>query len=337
MKKSKANKLLSLLLAVIITVGTVPMTAISVSAATTGTIDSGLEYSIENDEVTITDYTGNATDVVIPAEIDGYPVTTIGAEAFKSCSHITSITIPPSIDKIEADAFNGCSNLTAVYIEDIVSWMQIDFGWYTHEYVPGGWPDPPPRIVEEYSYANPLEYAHNLYVNGVLLTDLVIPEGTTQIKPYAFRGCYSLKNVYVPSSMESFGRSAFQGRGVLNVYVDSITDWLDITFEYSYTPVVTDWNGDGNECNSNPISGGSLYVDGSLVTDLYIPEGISAINPCAFIGYSKLNSVMLPESIKSIGKEAFRNAVSARRSSSSTSPSGMSVRTAPRSLRASGR
>lgn len=48
----------------------------------------------ENITITITDYTGSDTDLVIPGTIDGYKVTEIGDEAFRECASLKSVVIP---------------------------------------------------------------------------------------------------------------------------------------------------------------------------------------------------------------------------------------------------
>ena len=53
-----------------------------------------LTYQVNNGEVIITDSSSTATTVDIPAEIDGYPVTSIGDCAFSYCKELTSVVIP---------------------------------------------------------------------------------------------------------------------------------------------------------------------------------------------------------------------------------------------------
>ena len=69
-----------------------PGTAIAASAAAY----EDFEYSVDGDTVTVTEYTGEGGDVVIPSEIDGKKVTAIGEFAFEG-TDLTSITIPISV------------------------------------------------------------------------------------------------------------------------------------------------------------------------------------------------------------------------------------------------
>ena len=198
-------------------------------------------------------------------------VTSIGRYAFYGCSTLTSVAIPSSVTSIGSSAFYGCSGLTTVHVADLVAWCGILFGAYD---------------------ANPLYYAHNLYLNGSLVTDLAIPDGVTSIGRYAFYGCSTLTSVAIPSSVTSIGSSAFYGcSGRTAVHVVDLVAWCGILFDgFSANPLYYAHN---------------LYLNGSLVTDLAIPDGVTSIGRYAFYGCSTLTSVAIPSSVTSIGSSAF--------------------------------
>lgn len=78
---------------------------------------SDFKYEVDKGRVTITRYTGAGGDVVVPAKIDGLPVTVIGSSAFH-CSSISGITLPSSITTIKSDAFGDCHSLTSIVLRE---------------------------------------------------------------------------------------------------------------------------------------------------------------------------------------------------------------------------
>ena len=103
---------------------------------------------------------------------------------------MTSVTIGNSVTSIGNYAFDGCIGLTSVNISDLEAWCKIDFATVN---------------------TNPLYYAKKLYLNGELLTALVVPNSITDIKNYAFFSCTSLTSVTIPNSVTNIGWSAFYG------------------------------------------------------------------------------------------------------------------------------
>jgi len=143
-------------------------------------------------------------------------VTEIGHYAFADCTNLTSVTIPGSMTYIGGAAFNGCTSLTRVDISDIAAWCGIDFEVYT---------------------SNPLFYKGNLYLNGALLTDLVIPDGVTSIGMCAFYNYTALTSVTIPDSVTSIGDYAFSDCTSLTSikYRGTEAQWNSISKGY-------DWN-----------------------------------------------------------------------------------------------
>lgn len=82
---------------------------------------SDFTYEIKNGKATITGYTGTDTAIVIPSSVDGYTVTEIADNAFKSL-RISSVSIPSTVTSIGWFAFTDCISLTAAVIpESVVS------------------------------------------------------------------------------------------------------------------------------------------------------------------------------------------------------------------------
>ena len=82
-----------------------------------GETEEGIKWALTNSNtITICRYSGTSTDVVIPNEINGHSVTSIGDSAFSYCSNLTSIEISSGVTSIGEYAFQYCKSLTSIEI-----------------------------------------------------------------------------------------------------------------------------------------------------------------------------------------------------------------------------
>ncbi len=272
------KKFLSIILtfALMLTVLPFGLFSIPTAAATSGYYT----YEVSNGEATITACRETSGYVTIPSELGGYPVTSIGQKVFYDCPNITGITIPDSVKRIDSMAFYGCVGLKRVYITDLTAWCKIDF--YSN-------------------HANPLSYAQNLYLNGSLVTDAVIPDGTESISDCAFYNCASLTSVTIPDSVTSIGHFAFDG----------CTGLTNITIPNSMTSI---GNGTFSGCigltsitipNSVTSIGNSAFEDCSGITSINIPDSVTSIGERAFSGCTGLTSINIPDIVTNISACVF--------------------------------
>ena len=198
-------------------------------------------------------------------------ITTIEDYAFAGWTGLLNIAIPDSINRIGNYAFWGCTRLYAVHISSLEAWLSVSFG---------------------NEFANPLLYSGHLYLNNTEMNAVTIPDGITTIEDYAFAGCASMTSVTIPDSITHIGNYAFWGCVSLKaVYINKVESWLNISINNVYA--------------SPLLYAGHLYLNGSELTSISIPDGMTAIKNFTFAGWASLTSVTIPSSVTSIGKWAF--------------------------------
>lgn len=180
-----------------------------------------------NGTCAIIEYLGSSNDVVIPSEIDGYTVTTIGTGILvpdlKTPEHVTSISIPSTVTGIWFSG-TGLSGLAGSALESITvatdnQVFSSDKGILfsknkdTIEVYPCG------KNEESYSIPNGVKnitmfaFQENKYLKRI-----TIPDGTEYIGPWAFLNCSKLERIDIPNSVTDIQEEAFIGSNKLTIY-----------------------------------------------------------------------------------------------------------------------
>ena len=271
----------------------------------------GLKYALNGDGTaySVTDIgTCTDTNIVIPSAYNGLPVTFIGNYAFNKCSSLESINIPDNVTSIGSYAFNGCSSLESVTIGNgVTSIGQYAFNGcssLTSITIPDSVTSIGNSAFEGCSSLTSITIPDSVtsidmcvFQNCTALKSVTLGKGVTSIDQYAFEGCSSLESVTIGNGVTSIGNYAFKGcSSIKSVYITDIAAWCNIEFTTS---------------ESNPLYySANLYLNGELVTELIIPDGVTSIGPFTFRNCSSLTSVTIPDSVTYIGSYIFENCAS---------------------------
>ncbi len=208
------------------------------------------EYNIlEDGTAEITNYSGNATELSIPSEIDGYKVTSIGKSAFYNGYALTTIIIPDTVTNIGESAFAYCQRLTTIKIPDSVTSIGDSAFFCCWDLTTITIPNSVTSI------------GCDAFSGCDILTTVIMSDSVTSIGDSAFFNCYSLKEITIPDSVTSIGESAF-------AYCYDLTT---ITIPNLVTSIK---NGTFKYCFS--------------LKEIIIPDSVISIGESAFEGCDKL-------------------------------------------------
>ena len=275
--------------------------------------DGEWKYFVNSDNtIQLTQYLGTKTELVVPANYDGYEVYAVGAQGLEESTPsaerinvlgtsenatITKLTIEEGIKEIKCSAFEKCTGIKGnLVIPDSV------------------------ETIEGYAFNSCSGFNGTLTLPSTLKSienrafqlcsgfkdDLVIPEGIKSIGDGAFNKCTGFNGTLtLPSTLKSIGNGAFQ-------YCSGLTGDILIpegveTLGTHVFNKCTGFNGTITLPSTlKEIGRNSFYNCNKLTGNLVIPEGIEIINPNTFSGCSSLNGTLtLPSTLKEISNFAF--------------------------------
>lgn len=256
------KKLFSLILSLVMLASISVGYGVTVSADTSG----DFEYTVlEDGTVEITDYTGLATVVNIPLQIDGFNVSSIGNYAFDSCDNITDVTIPNGVTKIGDNAFFSCDSLINLSIPESVT----SLGWCS------------------------IAWCYDL-------PSITLPSNLEHIDDSAFIGCISLTGITIPASVTYIGEAAFsECHSMTEINVDDDNSEYSsqdgVLFNKDKTELVQYPVGKTSPSYSIPdgvtkICNSAFYTCKTL-EEITLPQSVTSISRGAFNACSNLSNV----------------------------------------------
>ena len=231
-------------------------------------------YTLDDaNRATITGYSGNATALYIPDEIDGHEVVAIGDRAFQNRTDLRTVMIPDSVTRINGNAFYGCSNLANVTLsKNLESMGSSAFGncdGLTQIEIP--------KSLEscDISYGS-----YGPFRDCDKLKKVKFEEGTTVIATMLFHHCTGIEEIEIPDTVTIIKDSAFE----------ECTNLRSVQIPDTVTKIEP-------EAFQNCVG----------LTNIRIPDSVTRIDGGAFYGCSNLVNVTLSKNLESMGNSAFGN------------------------------
>ncbi len=287
----------------------------------------GIRYSLKDNVATVVKQPVNITIAIIPDSVTyegtNYSVTSIGEHAFRGCSELTSVTIPDSVTSIGSSAFDGCSSLTSVTIPSGVTSIGSDAFNYCINLANINYLGTIADWCKIEGLDNLMYYGTNsktFILNGVPVTELVIPNTVTSIPDHAFEKT-NITSIIISDSVTNIGDEAFMNCSKLaNInYLGTVEDWCKIEgIIYLLGGIIEEGNNYRLLFNGKELTGELIIPNTvtSITSTAFAYTNIASVtfeenSQCtnigsyAFFGCSNITNVIIPDSVTSIGESAF--------------------------------
>lgn len=193
----------------------------------------------------------------------GNCVTTLGENAFQGCDSLSSVVIPSSLQRVYVSGFD-VPRISDVYIEDLSSWCNV--------WVSAFW-------VSNPFYSSRNNVSQKIYINGVSVSSLTIPNDVININYGVFAGCNALKSLTIPNNVKIIGSNSF--RACPNLSSITLNEGIEVI--------------DIDAFFSTPL------------TSITIPNSVTTIRGGAFANCEKVKSITIGSGLTSITTESNGN------------------------------
>ena len=224
-------------------------------------------------------------------------VTSIGGSTFSGCTSLTSITIPDSVTEIGANAFLGCTSLASITIPNSVTYIdkEVFYGCTSLAEINVG-SDNANYSSENGVLFNKAKTVLIKYPAGKTNTEYVIPNSVYGIREEVFENCTSLTSITIPDSVTIIAVGAFYG-------CESLT-------EISVSSENADYSSENGVLFNKDKTKIVRYPVGKKDLSYSIPDSVTSIGEEAFRYCALLTSVTIPDGVTSIGEGAFGDCTS---------------------------
>ena len=262
-----------------------------IATSTLNGISVSFEYKL-NDAGQVTDLVcTNASalsgSVTVPGTLEGKTVVSLGNNAFKGASNITSVVIPESIKEIGLWAFSGCTSLSNVNLGNVEKLSNMAFNNCTAltsiklpktlTKIASGAPFSGCTNLKHIELEDGMTVIPNYVCASTPITEITIPNTVKEIGLWAFSDCTSLSNVNL-GNIEKLSDKAF----------NNCTALTSIKLPKTLTK----------------IASGAPFSGCTNLKHIELEDGMTVI-PNYVCASTPITEITIPNTVKEIGLWAF--------------------------------